>query len=91
MFYFDSKRVLKLTIVTSFSYKSILVFKYYENFTITACGGLSLVGLQVPPSCAVTATSSGGWGRKIMKVSWVKIRTGREHSPVTITGKTDST
>jgi len=38
-----------------------------------------------PPFTAEQGTEN------IMKGSWVEIRTGRDHSPVTITAKTDST
>lgn len=31
------------------------------------------------------------WGEKVMEGSWVKIRTGRVHSAITITGKRDLT
>jgi len=47
-----------------------------------------LAGLQVPTEAALSLPSSAGQGReKMMKGSWVKIRTGRDHSPITIGAK----
>jgi len=55
------------------------------------CGGLTLAGCQVPTKATLSLLSSVGQGRgNITKGSQVEIRTGRDHSPVTITGKTDS-
>jgi len=52
---------------------------------------LNLAGSQVPAEAALSHPSSAGQGRQnIMKSSWFKLRTGRDHSPVTIMGKTDS-
>ena len=54
--------------------------------------GLTLAGCQVPTNAALSLSSSAGQGgENIMKGSWVEIRTGRDHSAITITGKTDST
>jgi len=47
---------------------------------------------RCPPKPLYHSPSSAGQGREnITKDSWVKIRTGRDHSPVTATGKTVST
>jgi len=52
----------------------------------------SLTGHQVPTKAALSLTSSAGQGREnMMKVLWVKIRMRRNYSPITVTGKTDST
>jgi len=59
---------------------------------VCACGEMTLFGSQVPTKAALSFPSSAGQGREnTMKGSWVKIRTGRDHSPITATGKTDST
>jgi len=51
----------------------------------------SLAGGQVPTKAAPSLPSSAGQGRKnTMKGSWVETRTGRDHSAIAITGKTDS-
>jgi len=43
-------------------------------------------------SRSVTTPSEQDRGEKnMLKGSWVEIRTGRDHSPTTVTGKTDST
>jgi len=61
-------------------------------FSVENCGGLTLDGQQVPTKAALSIPSSAGQGRENMtKDSWVKIRTGRYHSPITIIGKTDPT
>ena len=60
--------------------------------SVRHCGGLTLAGHQVPTKAALSLTSSAGQGREnITKGSWVEIRTGRDPSPITITGKTDLT
>jgi len=44
---------------------------------------------KCPPKPLYHSPSSSGQGRKnMMKGFWVKIRTGRDHSPITIMGKT---
>jgi len=56
------------------------------------CGGLTLPRSQVPTKAALPLPSSAGEGEKTMtKGSWVEIRTGRDQSPITTMGKTDST
>jgi len=56
------------------------------------CGGLTLAEHQVPTKTALSLPSTAGQGREnIMKGSRVEIRTGRDHSPFTVAGKTDST
>ena len=47
---------------------------------------------QVPPKPLYHSPSSAGQGRgNMIKGSWVEIRTGRDHPPVTVTDKTDWT
>jgi len=58
---------------------------------LTSCGGLTLAGCQEAPKPAVSLLLTGQGRENIMKGSWVKLRTGRDHSPITVTGKTDST
>ena len=54
--------------------------------------GLSPAGRQAPTKAAPSLPSSAGQGREeARKGSWVERRTGRQHSPMTVTGKTDST
>jgi len=50
----------------------------------------SLPGHQVPTKAALSLPPPNWTGQKNMtKGSCVKIRTGRDHSPVTVIGKTD--
>jgi len=64
----------------------------HHKRTVAHCGGLTWPEHQVPTKATLSFTSSTGQGRKAMtKGSSLKIRTGRDHSPITITGKTDST
>ena len=59
---------------------------------VCVCGGLTLARHQVPPKASPSSPSSAGQGREnLTKGLWVEIRTGRDHSTVTITGKTDLT
>ena len=52
------------------------------------CGGLTLAGLQVPTKVVLLFPSSAGQGREnTTKGSQIEIRTGRGHSPVSITAK----
>lgn len=55
------------------------------------CGGLTLAGQQVPIKAALWLPSSSGGGREnTTKGSMVGTNTGRDHTPVTVIGKTDS-
>jgi len=55
------------------------------------CGELTLAGHQVPTKAALSLPCSAGQGKEdITKGSWVKRRTARDHSAITIMGKTDS-
>jgi len=59
---------------------------------IPLCGGLTLAGYQVLIKATLSLPSSVRHGRKYMtKGLWVEIKTGRDHSPSTFTGKTVST
>ena len=59
---------------------------------VPSCGGLTLAGCQVPTKATLSLPSSTGQGRENKtKGLWVEIRTRRDHSPITVTGKTDST
>lgn len=63
---------------------------YYIN--LESRGGSTSAGCQVPSEAALSLPSSAEQGREnTMKDSWVEIRTGRYHSSITTTGKTDST
>jgi len=54
------------------------------------CFGLARINARCPPKPLYHCSSSAGQGRgKIVKGSRVEIRTGRDHSPITVTGKTD--
>jgi len=56
------------------------------------CSGLALAGHQVPTKAALSFPCSAGQGREnTTKGSWVKLRAGGDHSPITATGKTGST
>jgi len=47
---------------------------------------------RCPPKLLYHSPSSTGQGRgSMMKGSWVEIRTGRDHSPITVMGQTDGT
>jgi len=51
-----------------------------------------IAGGQVPTKAGLSLPSSTGQGREnIMKCLWVELGAGRDHSPVTVTGKMDST
>lgn len=50
-----------------------------------------LAGHQVPTRTAVPLPSAGQGNENRMKGSWIERRTGRDHPPVTVTAKTDST
>ena len=61
------------------------------NQDVIWCGGLTLAGCQVHTKATLSLPASAEQGREnIMKGLWVKIRTGRDHLPITIMGKTDS-
>lgn len=48
--------------------------------------------MELSTKAAVSLPSSDGHRREnVMKGSWIKIRTWRDHSPLTVIGKTDST
>jgi len=47
---------------------------------------------RCPPKLLCCSPSSAGQGRENKsKGSWVEIRTGKDYTPITITGKTDLT
>jgi len=53
---------------------------------------LAWINARYPPKPLYHPPSSTGQGKgNIMKGSWVEIRTGRDHSPVTVMDKTDGT
>lgn len=55
------------------------------------CGGLTLARCQVDAKAAPSLPSWAGHGRgSITEGLWVEIRTGRDQSAVTVTGKTDN-
>jgi len=59
-------------------------------FPLSACFGLAWINARCPPKLLYHSPSSTGQGRgNMMKGSRVEIRTGRDHSLVTVTDKTD--
>ena len=52
---------------------------------LKTCGGFTLAVRQVPTK-ATRSLAFLSWtgGKNMMKVSWVKVRTGRDHSPITV-------
>jgi len=55
-------------------------------------GGLALAGHHMPTRALLSLSTSAAQGREnTTKGSWVEIRTGRDHSPVKITGEADCT
>ena len=58
--------------------------------SIEFCFGLAWLDATCPPKPLHHSPSSTGQEREnMMKGSWVELRTGRDHSPVTVTGKPD--
>lgn len=56
------------------------------------CGGLTFDGCQMPTEAAPSLLSSVERGRgNITKCSWIEIRAGKDHLPISIMGKTDLT
>jgi len=54
------------------------------------CFGLAWINARCPTKPLYHCPSSAGQGRgNVMKGSRVEIRTGRDHSPITVTDKTD--
>jgi len=54
------------------------------------CFGLAWINARCPPKPLYHSPSSAGQGRRsMMKGSRVEIRTGRDHSPITVMDKTD--
>ena len=59
---------------------------------LNCCGGLILPGHQVLTKATLSLPSSAGQGRENRRKNlWVEISTGRDHSPITVMGKPDST
>lgn len=60
--------------------------------TVSVCGGLTLDGCQVTVKASPALPSSARHRREknAMKGLWVKIRAGRDHSPITPMSKRDS-
>ena len=56
---------------------------------VSECFCLAWINARCPPMLLCHSPSSTGQGRWNMKGSRVETRTGRDHSPVTVTGKTD--
>lgn len=80
-----------------FSFKNILdMVQWWKAFSTlmyplrspNSCGEMDT---RCPPKLLLSSLYSAGQGRKNKtKVSWIKVRTGKDHSPVTIKGKTAS-
>jgi len=57
---------------------------------IYECFGLAWINARCPPKPLYHSPSSAGQGRgNWMKGSRAETRTGRDHSPITVTDKTD--
>jgi len=72
--------------------QSISVASYASYFRKYLCNCFSLawINSRCPPKPLYHSTSSAGQERgNMMKGSRVKIKTGRDHSPITVTDKTD--
>jgi len=65
--------------------KAILQFTH-----LSWCFGLGWINARCPQKPLYHSPSSAGQGRgNMMKGSRVETRTGRDHSPITVTDKTD--
>jgi len=64
---------------------------YTPKNTVDPCGRLTLARCQVPTKATLSFPSAGQGRANVTKGSWVEIRTGRDHSPVTVTDKPDLT
>jgi len=63
----------------------------YSHAGIINHEGLAWLDTRCPPKQFYHSHASAGQGREnTIKASWVKIRTGKDHSPVTTVGETDS-
>jgi len=72
---------------SSLNFKLKYSYKYIVNF-----GELTLAGCQVSTKVTLSFFLISWTGEKnIIKGSWAKIRAGRDHSPITMMDKTDST
>ena len=59
------------------------------SFPLVLCFDLAGINARCPPKLLYHSPSSAGQGREnVMKGSRVETRTGREHSPITVTDKT---
>ncbi|GAB0206987.1 GTP-binding protein Di-Ras2 [Grus japonensis] len=71
-------------------HESVMQSHQSDNTSVKPCGGLTLAGGQVPTRAALSLPSFTRQGRKSTTKSLrVEIRTGRDHSLIIITGKTD--
>jgi len=69
-----------------------LLFPPLMFYLKTYCFGLAWINARCPPKPLYRSPSSAGQGRgNMMKGSRVETRTGRKHSPINITDKTDWT
>jgi len=50
---------------------------------------LAWINARYPPKPLYHSPSSAGQGRGNMKISWIEMSTGRDHSPITVMEKTD--
>jgi len=63
-----------------------------KSILISLCFGLAWTNARCLPKLLCHSPSSTGQGRgNMMKGSRVEIRTGRDHSPITVMDKTDRT
>jgi len=60
------------------------------TLVLNKCFGVAWINARCPPKPLYHCPSSTGQGRgNMMKGSRVEIRRGRDHSPITVTDKTD--
>jgi len=72
-----------------------MVWEWEQRATLSGlvtpahCGGLAWLDTRCPAEPLYIPPSSAGQGRgNVMRVLWIEIRTGRDHSPITVISKT---
>ena len=65
---------------------SVCISAFVDNYAIAMCFGLAWINARCPQNPLCHSPSSPGQGRGNMRV---EVRTGRDHSPVTVMDKTD--
>lgn len=70
----------------------LLLGLWYSQALLHGCMWTMVAGHQIPAKASLSLPSPAGQGRgNIMKGSRVKVRTGRDQSPLTVLGKTNLT